>query len=89
MALAALLVLPGCAHRSIHGCRESVSYELLDDGSLVYRGSVTLPSGASAEPFRIFAPSDPDYQRHLDHARRLAPGFESEKRAAGAEWVPC
>ena len=86
---AASLGLVGCAHQSVHGCRESFSYELLDDGRLVYRGSVTLPSGANVEPFRVFAPSDPDYRQHLDRARHLSPDFEHAKRTSGAEWVAC
>jgi hypothetical protein len=81
--------LLGCAHERVHGCRESFSYELTADGSLIYRGSVALPSGASAEPYRVFSPTEPDYRRHLERARNLSPTFDVDKRASGAEWVRC
>lgn len=90
VVMAAMSVsLFGCAHERLHACRESYSYELADDGTLIYRGSVTLPSGANAEPYHVFSPSAPDYQRHLERARSLSPTFDRDKRASGSEWVAC
>lgn len=85
----AALGASGCVHQGTAICHEAFGYELLEDGTLIYRAVITAPNGPNLEPFHPFRPTDPEYQQQLQRARAASPTFDRDRRAGGSRWFPC
>jgi hypothetical protein len=78
-----------CVHRSGAICHEAFGYELMEDGTLIYRAVIAAPNGPNLEPYHAFPRTDPAYQQQLERARAASPTFDQDRRAGGSRWYPC